>query len=317
MTVLPLAPPGRKPPPRDPSPLAVVPDVAPTPCTDHPTVEIPLRLCRASSTQPRRGKLDVVTLQEDIRRHGLLQSIWVRTKRYTTADPVTGETTYYEIAFGHRREFACRGLGWETIRAEVHDELTDRQVFEMQLSENREHAPLTDLEEADAIALYMRPEAEGGFGVTEVAEVAARLSISVATVYRRMGLARLTQLGRASLDEGKLYLASAYAIASILDPDAQNECLKEALDGETAVLGTFRLAGQILGFGGGATPQFEGEFIADSSFPGDPGQDFRCFHAVTPFTWWRWPLAVSTALWARSFVHCNIFLVSILLGIPD
>lgn len=233
MTVLPLAPPGRKPPPRDPSPLAVVPDVAPTPCTDHPTVEIPLRLCRASSTQPRRGKLDVATLQEDIRRHGLLQSIWVRTKRYTTADPVTGETTYYEIAFGHRREFACRGLGWETIRAEVHDELTDRQVFEMQLSENREHAPLTDLEEADAIALYMRPEAEGGFGVTEVAEVAARLSISVATVYRRMGLARLTQLGRAALDEGKLYLASAYAIASILDPDAQNECLKEALDGET------------------------------------------------------------------------------------
>ncbi len=232
MSALPLAPPGRKAPPLAPATSAVIADVAPEPCTDHPTVEIPIRLCRASSTQPRRGKLDVATLQEDIRRHGLLQSIWVRTKRYTTADPVTGETTYYEIAFGHRREFACRGLGYETIRAEVHDELTDRQVFEMQLSVNREHAPLTDLEEADAIALYMRPEAEGGFGVTEVAEVAARLSLSVNTVYRRMGLARLGQTGRAALDDGKLYLASAYAIASILDPDAQNECLKEALDGE-------------------------------------------------------------------------------------
>lgn len=229
---LPLAPPGRKPPPRDPPPLAVVADVPPTLAVDHPTVEIPLRLCRASSTQPRRGKLDVATLQEDIRKHGLLQSIWVRTKAYSTPDPVTKETTYYEIAFGHRREFACRGLGWETIRAEVHDELTDRQVFEMQLSENREHAPLTDLEEADAIALYMRPEAEGGFGVAEVAEVAARLSISVATVYRRMGLARLIPAGRAALDEGKLYLASAYAIASIRDPDGQAEALREALDGE-------------------------------------------------------------------------------------
>lgn len=232
MNPLPLAPPGRRPPPRDPAPLAVVADVPPTLATDHPTVEIPIRLCRASSTQPRRGKLDVGTLQEDIRRHGLLQSIWVRTKRYSTPDPVTKESTYYEIAFGHRREYACRGLGYETIRAEVHDELTDRQVFEMQLSENREHAPLTDLEEADAIALYMRPEAEGGFGVTEVAEVAARLSLSVATVYRRMGLARLGQAGRAALDEGKLYLASAYAIASIRDPAAQDEALKEALDGE-------------------------------------------------------------------------------------
>lgn len=232
MTVLPLSPPGRKPPPSPTPPPVVVADVPPTPATEHPTVEIPIRLCRASSTQPRRGKLDVASLQEDIRRHGLLQSIWVRTKRYSTPDPVTKETTYYEIAFGHRREYACRLLGWEAIRAEVHDELTDRQVFEMQLSENREHAPLTDLEEADAIALYMRPEAEGGFGVTEVAEVAARLSLSIATVYRRMGLARLGQAGRAALDEGKLYLASAYAIASIRDPAAQDEALKEALDGE-------------------------------------------------------------------------------------
>lgn len=231
MTSLPLSPPGRPRPPGAPLPLVVIADVPPVLATEHPVVEIPIRLCRPSSTQPRRGKLDVATLQEDIRKHGLLQSIWVRTKAYSTPDPITRETTYYEIAFGHRREFACRLLGHDTIRAEVHDELTDRQVFEMQLSENREHAPLTELEEADAIALYMRPEAEGGFGVTEVTEVAARLGLSESTVYRRIGLARLVQAGRAALDEGKLYLASAYAIASIRDPAGQEEALAEILDG--------------------------------------------------------------------------------------
>jgi ParB/RepB/Spo0J family partition protein len=199
-------------------PAASILPVAPAPAVIRETparvaVALPVKRVRPSLYQPRTGLIDVSDIQPSIAEHGLFHPIWVRTVRYERPDPTTGEATYYEIVHGERRWIATSNLGRETIDAEIHDELSDLDVYLIQADENEKRKALTPLEQADVVGRLHR-EGERGFGLP-VNEIALRLGIEPRTAYRRLLLSQLGTAGRALLTEGKLLLGAALAIAAL------------------------------------------------------------------------------------------------------
>lgn len=196
-------------------------------------VQIPLKLVRPSGMkQARSTDFSVKDILPSMAEHGLLQPIWVRTRPLTPPDPELGPVVY-ELIFGERRTLAASQLGWTTISAEVRDDLSSLDIYLIHLEENDRRRQLTPLEQADAVERLMRPIEEDGFGITDTAEIAARLNISVSTVHQRMALARASTHVRSLYDQGKLYLGSLIAIASLHSQTAQDEAAEACLpDGD-------------------------------------------------------------------------------------
>src|SRR5215216_407306 len=76
------------------------------------------------------------TLTNSIREHGLLQPILVRPLSHG-----------FEIVAGHRRFQTCRSLRWRFIPCKIR-EMTDKQAFEIQLTENIQRKSMDPIEEA-------------------------------------------------------------------------------------------------------------------------------------------------------------------------
>ncbi len=198
-------------------------------------VPVPLRLLRPSRIkQPRSMSFDVdEAFLDSLREFGVLEAIWVRTRMLEPPDPELGDRVY-ELIFGERRSLGAQRLGWSTIIAEVHDELSDLDVFKIQLAENERRKNLSAFEQADAVAQLMAPKEDGGFALTDTAEIAAILGVSLDTVYHRIALAQASRQVRDAFYANRIYLGSAIALSSLHDQEQQDIALAEVMpaDGE-------------------------------------------------------------------------------------
>ena len=97
--------------------------------------------CRGAITP-----FDVLTLSESIKEKGLLQRIVVQ--------PYNKDGYKYKIVLGHRRHAACKLLKWETIEADVKENLTEEDARTLNLIENLERQDLNMLQESKAIEWY-------------------------------------------------------------------------------------------------------------------------------------------------------------------
>lgn len=138
---------------------------------------IEIRFIRPSKFPVRYSADDTVemlSLKDSIRQHGLLQPILVRALEQG-----------FEIVAGHRRFSACRSLRHRFISCRI-GEFTDQQAFEIQLTENIQRKSMDPLEEAEAYHKYVTEFGWGG-----VADLSARIGKSEEYVSHRIQLLRL------------------------------------------------------------------------------------------------------------------------------
>jgi len=182
------------------------------------TRTIPLTQLRESPTNPRKF-YDEAALQElaaSIRERGVLQPILVRQLAEDT----------YEIVAGHRR-YRASILAEKTEIEAVVRELTDAEVFEIQLIENLQREDLTALEEGES---YAALEAAG----LSVKEIAVRVSKKPKDVATRLALSRLADEVKALVAKGTLPVEHAEQLARIPDHALQVHALKAMFTEEWA-----------------------------------------------------------------------------------
>lgn len=109
-----------------------------------------------------------------IREHGLIQPILIR--------PLGN---VFEIVAGHRRFQACRTLRWRFVPARIR-ELSNKQAFEMQLTENIQRKSMDPIEEAEAFRRYIVDFGWGG-----VSELARKIGKSEEYVSHHVQLLKL------------------------------------------------------------------------------------------------------------------------------
>ncbi len=126
-----------------------------------------------------RDKFQKIAPEDDalicsIREHGLLQPILIR--------PLVHD---FEIVAGHRRFKACRSLRWRFIPCKLR-EMSDKQAYEIQLTENIQRKSMDPVEEAEAFRRYVIDFGWGG-----VSELAKKLGKSEEYVSHRIQLLKL------------------------------------------------------------------------------------------------------------------------------
>src|SRR5215831_7592564 len=126
-----------------------------------------------------RNKFQKISPEDDslvasIREHGLLQPILIR--------PLTQG---FEIVAGHRRFQACRSLRWRFISCKIR-EMSDKQAYEIQLTENMQRKSMDPVEEAEAFRRYVVDFGWGG-----ITELAKKIGKSEVYVSHRLQLLKL------------------------------------------------------------------------------------------------------------------------------
>lgn len=161
-------------------------------------ISLPIGQLFGSPTNPRK-RFDQAKLEElaaNIREIGILQPLLVR--------PL--DTNTFEVVAGERRLRAARLAGVDLVPCAVR-ELTDEEVFDVQLAENNQRADVTPLEEADAIRRGIDE-----LGLT-VESIARQLGRSPAYVAARYAVGRADEPIRALLDEGLVTMGAAALLA--------------------------------------------------------------------------------------------------------
>ena len=106
-----------------------------------------------------RDKFQKMTSDDDmlinsIREHGLLQPILIRPLSHG-----------FEIVAGHRRFKACKSLRWRFVACKIR-EMSDKQSYEIQLTENIQRKSMDPIEEAEAFRRYVVDFGWGGVSET-------------------------------------------------------------------------------------------------------------------------------------------------------
>lgn len=139
---------------------------------------IEMRLIKHAPFEVRRNidknHQELESLASSIREHGLLQPILVR--------PITHG---FELVAGHRRFEACRTLRRRFIQCKIRD-LSDKQAYEIQISENIQRRSLDPIEEAEAFKRYVEE-----FGWGSIRDLAIMINKSEEYVSHRMQLLKL------------------------------------------------------------------------------------------------------------------------------
>ncbi|MEW6604057.1 MAG: ParB/RepB/Spo0J family partition protein [Thermoproteota archaeon] len=141
---------------------------------------------------------DFETLISSIREHGLLQPILIR--------PFGNG---FEIVAGHRRFQACRSLRWRFISAKIR-ELSDKQAYEIQLTENVQRKSMDPIEEAEAFRRYVIDFGWGG-----VSELARKIGKSEEYVSHHIQLLKLPEDIKQKVANKCLNISQAIEIAEI------------------------------------------------------------------------------------------------------
>jgi len=189
---------------------------------DNSLVEpIEIRMIR-SSNFPVRYKLptnspELVNLKSSIREHGLLQPIIIRPLDHG-----------FEIVAGHRRFTACRSLRWRFIPSKIRD-LSDKQAYEIQLTENIQRKSMAPIEEAEAYQKYVNEYGWGG-----VSELGKKIGKSEEYVSHRMQLLKLPDDVREKIVQNDLNVSQALELTNI-DASLKSEFVDEIVNNKLTV----------------------------------------------------------------------------------
>src|ERR671925_958205 len=137
-------------------------------------------------------------LCNSIREHGLLQPILIRPLSHG-----------FEIVAGHRRFQACRSLRWRFIPCKIR-EMTDKQAFEIQLTENIQRKSMDPIEEAEAFRRYVIDFGWGG-----ISELARKIGKSEEYVSHHMQLLKLPDEIKQKIVSNSLKVSQAIEIVQM------------------------------------------------------------------------------------------------------
>ena len=174
---------------------------------------LPAAEIRPNSMQPRKTfeKRGLEELAASIRRHGILQPLTVRR---TAAG--------WELVAGERRLRAARLAGLDTVPC-LEAEVNDRASALLALVENLQRRDLHYLEEAEAIAAFLRQT-----GMTQEA-VAAQLGMSPSALANKLRLLRLSPQCRTLLAENGLTERHARCLLRLEDEGERLTALRRAI----------------------------------------------------------------------------------------
>ena len=183
---------------------------------------IELKMIRPSqfSLRDRSQKIsneDNMLLCNSIKEHGLLQPILIR--------PLTHG---FEIVAGHRRFHACRSLRWRFISCKMR-EMSDKQAYEIQLTENIQRKSMDPIEEAEAFRRYVMDFGWGG-----VTELAKKIGKSEEYVSHRIQLLKLPQEIKSRIIASKLNVSQALELTSI-PTEKQSQIIEHVLNNDLTV----------------------------------------------------------------------------------
>src|ERR671933_1316545 len=153
----------------------------------------------------RKESPDDDALANSIREHGLLQPILIRP---------FGQG--FEIVAGHRRFQACRSLRWRSMPCRIR-EISDKQAYELQLTENIQRKSMDPIEEAEAFRRYVIDFGWGG-----VSELAKKIGKSEEYVSHHMQLLKLPDEIKDKIVNNSLKVSQAIEIVQIPHDKQQN-----------------------------------------------------------------------------------------------
>ncbi len=183
--------------------------------------QIEMKMIRPSQFAIRdkfqRNDPEFETLINSIRDHGLLQPILIR--------PFSNG---FEIVAGHRRFQACRSLRWRFVSAKIR-ELTDKQAYEIQLTENIQRKSMDAIEEAEAFRRYVIDFGWGG-----VSELARKIGKSEEYVSHHIQLLKLPNDIKQKVASNSLKVSQAIEIAQI-PVDKQPKILSQVVNNNLTV----------------------------------------------------------------------------------
>ncbi len=138
------------------------------------------------------------SLTLSIKEHGLLQPILIRPYQNS-----------FEIVAGHRRFHACKSLRWRHIPCKIR-ELSDKQAFEIQITENIQRKSMSALEEAEAFRKYVQDLGWGG-----VTELSKKIGKSEEYVSHRIQLLKLPQDIKEKIMLNKISVSQALELTNL------------------------------------------------------------------------------------------------------
>lgn len=189
---------------------------------DNSIVEpIELRMIRQSKF-PVRYKLpknttEFTNLKSSINEHGLLQPIVIRPLEHG-----------FEIVAGHRRFAACKSLRWRFIPCKIRD-FSDKQAYEIQLTENIQRKSMDPIEEAEAYQKYVNEFGWGG-----VSDLAKKIGKSEEYVSHRMQLLKLPANMREKIAQSDLSVSQALELTNV-DASLKSEFVDEIVNNKLTV----------------------------------------------------------------------------------
>jgi ParB family chromosome partitioning protein len=157
------------------------------------------------------------TLVSSIREHGLLQPILIRPLAHG-----------FEIVAGHRRFQACRSLRWRSVPCKLR-EMSDKQAYELQLTENIQRKSMDPVEEAEAFRRYVIDFGWGG-----VSELAKKLGMSEEYVSHRIQLLKLPDDIRQQILTERLNVSQAIELSNI-PSEIQSEIISQVINNNLTV----------------------------------------------------------------------------------
>ena len=189
---------------------------------DNSLVEpIELRMIRTSQFPVRypdsKNSADLLNLKLSIKEHGLLQPIVVRPLEHG-----------FEIVAGHRRFAACRSLRWRFIPCKIR-EFSDKQAYEIQLTENLQRKTMDPIEEAEAFQKYIVDFGWGG-----VSDLGKKIGKSEEYVSHRIQLLRLPEEVRDKVTCHDLSVSQALEITTA-DPLIKEDLANNAVSNKLTV----------------------------------------------------------------------------------
>ncbi|MDQ4066943.1 MAG: ParB/RepB/Spo0J family partition protein [Thermoproteota archaeon] len=183
--------------------------------------QIEMKMIRPSQFSIRdkfqRNDCDFETLVNSIREHGLLQPILIRPLEHG-----------FEIVAGHRRFQACRTLRWRFITAKIR-ELSDKQTYEIQLTENIQRKSMDPIEEAEAFRRYVIDFGWGG-----VSELARKIGKSEEYVSHHIQLLKLPEEIKHKIVNNSLKVSQAIEIVQV-PHDKQQKIASEIVNNNLTV----------------------------------------------------------------------------------
>lgn len=163
--------------------------------------QIEMKMIRPSNFAVRdkfQESIEMESLMSSIRQHGLLQPILIRPR-------MTG----FEIVAGHRRFHACKSLRWRFVACKI-KEMSDKEAYEIMLTENIQRKSMDPVEEAEAFRKYVLEYGWGG-----VSELGRKIGKSEEYVSHRIQLLKLPDEIKKQIVFNKLKVSQAIELTNV------------------------------------------------------------------------------------------------------